>query len=112
MAAKNRLEGTDAAQVVWETMSLEQVQPEHQSDDPESPAPASLHCRIVHQVGRRVRLRIEPAGVLTELGDALEAFLREQNGVVEVALNHACDSVRLDVDPDGVTALIAAVDDL
>ncbi len=94
---------------VRETMSLGTVAP---PDDDQPAEPPVLHCRVVHRVGRRVRLRVTPDGVVRGRSAALEALLREQPGVADVRLNAACDSVRLDVDPDAVDALVATLDGL
>jgi len=96
---------------VWETMSLEPMGTEQtpEDSDPVPVASEPLHCRVVHRIGRRVRLRIDPTDAVFEQSEALDAFLREQAGVADVTLNPACGSVRLDVEPDQVTALVAAV---
>jgi Cu2+-exporting ATPase len=68
------------------------------SDVHVGPVAEVVRCTLVHAVGPRLRLHVEPPDLLDVAGDAFEAFLRDQPGIEEVRLNRTCGSAVLTYD--------------
>jgi Cu2+-exporting ATPase len=54
---------------------------------------------IVHAITGRVRLRLPALSSRPQLLEPLEVYLRDQNGITEVRVNHTCESATILFDP-------------